>query len=357
MDPIWTIAVCTRNRAGMLARCLGAIKALRVPPGLEFELLVVLSACQDDSRAVAEAAGLDHCLRVVELAEPGIARARNAAIENATASYLAYLDDDVVAPPDYLGKLERARGQDPDCDAFAGPIMPGFLDSPPTWVLEAGQFDVSRREHGEYLPDAPFMRGFLVDYHLPGPSRRYTWGLLRPFSANMAFKLDAIRAIGPGPFASGGPFVPEMGKGGAWEIMGEDTEIWMRLEQLHRPRRYIHDLLVEHLHEAARLTPARLFRWAWERGATLTFLRYAYPPFLGVIPGFDMLAARITAGPSGALPLGPLDELIARAAAEVGPDPSWEQIEPHVTAFERHGRHAGLTLIGRLTEMPLTGAE
>lgn len=357
MDPIWTLAVCTHNRSPMLERCLAALKALQAPVGLDFEILVVLNACTDNSRAVLDAAGLGPNLRVVELPEKGIARARNAAVQHALGQYLAFLDDDVIAPPEYLVKLDRARAQDPECVAIAGPLTPIFLDSPPTWVLEAGQFDVSNPRHGEYEPGAEILRGFLVDYSLHGVSRRYGWGMLRPFSANMAFHVDMLRTLGPGPFSTEGPFVPHLGKGGAWDILGEDTEIWLRLEHFRRPRRYVNEIAVEHLHERSRLTIDRLLHWSYQRGAALTFLRYAYPPFFGSIPGFDMLFARMTAGPEGALPQMPLPELIANTIRQLGDDPRWEQLGPHVHAFDSHGRHAGLALIAKLNQIPAARAE
>src|SRR5262249_56770240 len=47
-----TVAICTWNRAGLLDQTLGRLRELEIPPGTEWELLVVNNNCTDDTDAV-----------------------------------------------------------------------------------------------------------------------------------------------------------------------------------------------------------------------------------------------------------------------------------------------------------------
>src|SRR5207247_2899138 len=49
-----TIAICTWNRAAMLDRILAQLHALIVPPGVEYEVVVVNNNCTDDTDAILE---------------------------------------------------------------------------------------------------------------------------------------------------------------------------------------------------------------------------------------------------------------------------------------------------------------
>ena len=67
------------------------------------EIIIVLSAATDENRRAALELSRLHRARVVEIAKPSLAAARNAGIATARADWIAFLDDDDIWLP---GKLE-----------------------------------------------------------------------------------------------------------------------------------------------------------------------------------------------------------------------------------------------------------
>jgi glycosyltransferase involved in cell wall biosynthesis len=81
----------TRNRAALVGRAVASVQRQTMS---DWELICADDGSTDDTAAVLAAIG-EPRLRVVRLGRhEGISRARNAAIEEASAEYLAFLDDD-----------------------------------------------------------------------------------------------------------------------------------------------------------------------------------------------------------------------------------------------------------------------
>jgi GT2 family glycosyltransferase len=98
--PLMTVAICVRNAAADLDRCLASLRTLRYP---RFEVLVCDDGSTDASPAVARRYGA----RVLELGKVGRGRARNIAINEGLGDYIAFLDSDEEAGPDWLSRLWR----------------------------------------------------------------------------------------------------------------------------------------------------------------------------------------------------------------------------------------------------------
>jgi glycosyltransferase involved in cell wall biosynthesis len=97
MAPTLAIVVCSRDRPEQLRECLGAV--LRQSAD---EVLVVDSAsATTGTRDVAADLGV-RCLRVDE---PGLARARNAALRATTSDIVAFTDDDCIPQPGWTGAI------------------------------------------------------------------------------------------------------------------------------------------------------------------------------------------------------------------------------------------------------------
>jgi GT2 family glycosyltransferase len=79
--------------------------------------------------------------------KPGIARARNRALdESENFEFMAFLDDDEVAPPNWLDNLMAALRKY-NADVVTGPVRPCF-ESAPDWVIQGGFFAEEQRETG-----------------------------------------------------------------------------------------------------------------------------------------------------------------------------------------------------------------
>jgi glycosyltransferase involved in cell wall biosynthesis len=117
-----TVAICTRDRADDLDRCLTAVRQL---PDDGQHVLVVDSASRDDAtRRVCE----KHGVRCVREDVPGLDRARNRALREARTPIVAFTDDDAAPDRGWLRALCR-NFTDPSVLCVTGLTLPIELES------------------------------------------------------------------------------------------------------------------------------------------------------------------------------------------------------------------------------------
>ena len=144
-EPSISVIVPTRDRAEYLAVALASLAAQRpVPPR---ELLVVDDGSADATSEVAERAGA----RYVRHRTPrGLNAARNTGIRRSDGELIAFVDDDVEAPPGWLRSMVEGAARHPGAEAFGGPIRARFegptprgcgRESPPITSLDLGSED------------------------------------------------------------------------------------------------------------------------------------------------------------------------------------------------------------------------
>jgi succinoglycan biosynthesis protein ExoM len=119
------VCICTDGKRATLRDCLRSIIAQEPPPAARMRVVLVDNSGRAGGSPLAE--GLD----VVEVAEPrrGIPAARNKALDTALAlgaDWIAFLDDDEFAPPQWLGRL-LAIGRASACDVLQGGVA--YADS------------------------------------------------------------------------------------------------------------------------------------------------------------------------------------------------------------------------------------
>jgi glucosyl-dolichyl phosphate glucuronosyltransferase len=130
-----TIAVCTRNRGPLLRQTLERMShVLRVPAGVEWEVLVVDNGSADDTAAVLVAQAPHLPLRTVLEPVPGLSPARNRAVAEARGDYILWTDDDVLVDAGWLEAYAAAFARHPEAAVFGGPIEPSFPTPPPAWL-------------------------------------------------------------------------------------------------------------------------------------------------------------------------------------------------------------------------------
>lgn len=121
--PSLSIAICTKDRAERLKRLLASLQAIRSGSGFRsVEILVVDNASVDESTRKAVESLSD--VRYVFEQRTGLDFARNAALQNATGEWLAYLDDDVVVDRHWLSGLFSVWSDCPDAGGFSGLVLP-----------------------------------------------------------------------------------------------------------------------------------------------------------------------------------------------------------------------------------------
>ena len=200
--PFVTIAICTWNRASLLRQTLTHLRALVVPEGLPWELVIVDNNSTDATcRVIRE---FEKCLPIVELFVPeqGVANARNAAARAAKGLFVICLDDDVRVDPQLLMAYLDAFRTWPNVAFFGGPIEPIFEGTPPPWALgvRASALVFGALDYGS----APIE---LSPRHLP-------------FGANMAFATHALKRF---------VFDPALGRRAGGMLNGEETHLCMQL--------------------------------------------------------------------------------------------------------------------------------
>lgn len=140
-----SVVVPTHDRAGYLAVTLESLNAqdLESP----YEVIVVDDGSRDGTAGVARRAGAKYLRH-----DParGVNAARNEGARAAAADLIAYVDDDVYAPPGWLRAMLEGAGAHPDAEAFGGPIRARFegpaprscgRELPPITTLDLGSQD------------------------------------------------------------------------------------------------------------------------------------------------------------------------------------------------------------------------
>ena len=112
--PRVSVIIVNYNSGDRLRRCLEALSRQTFE---DFETIVIDNASDDDSIGLANAAGLD--FRLIEAgANIGFAAGNNRAVAEAQGEWLAFLNPDAYAAPDWLAELVAAAERYPWADAF-----------------------------------------------------------------------------------------------------------------------------------------------------------------------------------------------------------------------------------------------
>lgn len=140
-----TICVCTHRRPHGLKRLLDSLKSLVLPPELAVDLLVVDNDASGSGREVFEAnvQGWGMPARYVVESRSGVGHARSRCVHEAEGQWIAFIDDDEWADPQWLAALWRLR-QQRDADGVFGPVLVRFEQEPPAWLVASGAY---RRPH------------------------------------------------------------------------------------------------------------------------------------------------------------------------------------------------------------------
>lgn len=197
-----SLIICTRNRTSYLKTCLAALGELSVRPK---EVIVVDNAPDDQSTGdlVATFPGVKYVLEP----EKGLDRARNAGWRHATASIVAYTDDDVRLHKDCVWQTIKAFDS-PRVKAVTGLVLADKLDTRAQRIFE--KYWSFNRGYEDVYYDTDYFRLYMPD-GVPA------WDV--GAGANMAFRRSALQAAG------GFDNRLDVGASGC----SGDSEMWYRL--------------------------------------------------------------------------------------------------------------------------------
>lgn len=183
--PLASVVIATRERPQSLATTLDDLWAQIYP---RFEVIVVDNAPQTDAtRAlVEEHAASGRPVRYIREPLPGLAVAHNRGLTDVRGELVAFTDDDVRIDRLWLLELARAFELADDVACVTGLIVPSELETPAQLWLE------------EWIRVNKGYEQKLFDTGSNRPAGRlfpYAAGLFGS-GANMAFRTDALRALG-----------------------------------------------------------------------------------------------------------------------------------------------------------------
>ena len=125
-----SVIVPTYKRTEYLKKCL---KSLVPQTRLPEEIIVVTRSEDIESREVVkkmeEQDELDIEIKNVVVSHPGIVHAENKGLENVSGDIVCFIDDDAIAPSDWIEQIEK-HFKDPNIGGVGGPCVP-YLNGKP----------------------------------------------------------------------------------------------------------------------------------------------------------------------------------------------------------------------------------
>lgn len=178
-----SVVICTHNRMKCLSDAIQSVCDQDFPSP-KFEIIIVDNASTDDTSLLVKG----YCEKYTNIRytmEPkiGLSYARNRGWQEAYGTYVAYLDDDAKASPQWLRSAERAIGEQFPA-LLGGPYMAFFNEPKPKWFKDT---------YGtRSLGDKPMRleRGFLSGNNLF--VRRDVFTLIGGFSPELGMSGDRI---------------------------------------------------------------------------------------------------------------------------------------------------------------------
>lgn len=134
--PVLSVVVCTYNRADLLSGCLESLAGQTVDKHV-YEVIVVNNNSTDTTQEIAESfTRREQNFRVVVEASQGLSKARNRGFKEARGQFVAYIDDDAKANPDWVRATAHFFEIHPEASGAGGPYK-AFSPVPiPEWFPE-----------------------------------------------------------------------------------------------------------------------------------------------------------------------------------------------------------------------------
>jgi len=241
--PVLSILIPTRNRVSLLPRLFRTLDTAQAEAQVDLEIVVVDNGSTDGTASVLDrwAAAPGRVRLFVE--QPGRARALNRALPVARAPLLAFTDDDVEVPPNWIHALITFFARHPEYDAAMGRVRvpPDAADAAMLARVAEYPGTLPLYDAGDVVRDVPYM-----------------WG------CNMAVRRRVIETVGP--------YDERLGVGASG--LYEDAEFSDRIRRAGMRIGYMPDVIVYHSVDPTRLTR----QWFREFNVRLARSHYVIDP-------------------------------------------------------------------------------
>jgi len=237
-DPMISVVICTYNRADSLKSTICSVVNQHMAGG-DFEVIVVDNGSNDRTRQVVDDFNMSKLMHYVYEETLGLCHARNAGWRRARGKYIAYLDDDAIASPEWLMAIKEAFESSPDAGIVGGCVEPIWEEERPGWLSD----DVSLSLTILDWSDTPKIITDLNKEWLVG--------------ANMAISASVLAQVGG--FHSG------LDRTGKHLLSNGDTFLQRQIVQLGYSCVYYPAMKVQHIVPVSRLTKQWfLRRYYWQ---------------------------------------------------------------------------------------------
>jgi succinoglycan biosynthesis protein ExoM len=141
MSKLICVCICTYRRPG-LERTLKSLAEQRLPDGVGLQVVVVDNDAEGSARGMVEAFKAQAAFPVSYAVEPkkGLSSVRNRTLAMANGDWVALIDDDEAATPQWVAEL-LGCAELYGADAVIGERHATFDVPPPSWILASGFFE------------------------------------------------------------------------------------------------------------------------------------------------------------------------------------------------------------------------
>ena len=231
---IFSVVVCTYNRAALLASCLQGLSEQSLDKSL-YEVIVVNNNSTDNTKDIVDDFASYSNFRVIVEMNQGLSHARNRGWQEASGEYVAYIDDDAIAFSDWVENMLEFIRRYPSVKAFGGPYYGYSIVEIPEWVPPGfGSHSLGEQE------------------------RPIVMGKESISGSNMVFAKDLLQNVGG--------FRTDLGMSGNTISYGEETELVKRILNRGLDIYYLPSMKVKHLIQESKMSLSWMFRSAYANG-------------------------------------------------------------------------------------------
>ena len=223
-----SVVVCTYKRVDFLVKCLVALAEQDFPKN-EYEIVLINNNSPDNTDQVCrEFIASNPSLHIQYYIETqqGLSYARNRGIELSKGEIVIFLDDDAIARPGYLQKMNLFFDTYPQAVACGGRIYPLFESERPKWMSK-------------------YLLSLTASINMGDQVKKFSRKKY-PVGANMAFKKFV--------FEKYGMFDVNLGRRGDNLEGSEEKAIFYQLYRDNICVYYVPDAIVDHAIPDKRLT-------------------------------------------------------------------------------------------------------
>ena len=245
--PSVSVIVCSHDRPHYVRACVASL-ALQCVGDAGFEIILVDSGSPApvaaEMKRLADGAAN---MRLIRLDSAGVSLARNEGARAATGDYVAYIDDDAMAAPDWIEQIQHVLAEhDYRPAVLGGKVLPVWEKPLPLWWPSSLRGVLSIIEHdgaGEYRTGAV-------------PAK------LEPYGVNMILRRDVM--------LEHGGFPEDLGRLGLVLQSDEEVQLAWRLQDAGFSTIYDSRILVRHSIQARRFSAEWLLaRLYWQGVSTV----------------------------------------------------------------------------------------